>query len=187
MPIPWPGRAWPPRERPSPHDIVRHYLPDLIYGANDGIITTFAVVSGVAGARLPGHIVVILGFANLVADGFSMGGSNYLAIRSRSDVREAEGLASDEAHPVRHGLATFGAFLIAGAVPLISYVIPSLSAHRFALATALTLVALFVVGALRSWVTSRPWWRSGLEMLAVGATAAAVAYAIGALLARVVG
>lgn len=173
-------------EGPSAHDVVRHYLPDLIYGANDGIITTFAVVSGVAGAQLPGHIVVILGFANLVADGFSMGGSNYLAIRSRSDAREAVGLTSDEAHPLRHGLATFGAFLLAGVVPLLSYVIPSFSAHRFAVATALTLTALFVVGALRSWVTSRTWWRSGAEMLAVGATAAAVAYGIGALLAQVV-
>ena len=55
--------------------------PDLVYGANDGIITTFAVVSGVVGAALE-TVIVILGLANLLADGFSMGASNYLARRS---------------------------------------------------------------------------------------------------------
>lgn len=51
--------------------LLRHYLSDLIYGANDGIITTFAVVTGVTGAALESKIVVILGLANLVA-GFEM-------------------------------------------------------------------------------------------------------------------
>jgi len=53
------------------------YVAEVIYGANDGIVTTFAVVSGVAGAALDPAIVVILGVANLFADGFSMGMSNY--------------------------------------------------------------------------------------------------------------
>lgn len=53
-----------------PAGLVRHYLPDLVYGANDGIITTFAVVSGVIGADLSERVILILGFANLVADGF---------------------------------------------------------------------------------------------------------------------
>ena len=47
------------------------YLGDMVYGGLDGIITTFAVVSGVAGADLGAHIVIILGLANLLADGFS--------------------------------------------------------------------------------------------------------------------
>ena len=58
------------------------YLRDFIYGAIDGGVTTFAVVSGVAGAGLSSGIVVILGMANLVADGFSMAMSNYLATRA---------------------------------------------------------------------------------------------------------
>src|SRR5690554_373469 len=53
------------------------YLRDFIYGAIDGAVTTFAVVSGVAGANLPTHVIVILGLANLVGDGFSMAVSNY--------------------------------------------------------------------------------------------------------------
>lgn len=60
----------------------RSYLRDLVYGAIDGTVTTFAVVAGVRGASLAATVVVILGIANLVADGFSMAASNYLGIRA---------------------------------------------------------------------------------------------------------
>jgi VIT1/CCC1 family predicted Fe2+/Mn2+ transporter len=57
---------------------ARHsYLGDAVLGAIDGCVTTFAVVSGVAGAGLPRGVALILGFANLLADGFSMAASNY--------------------------------------------------------------------------------------------------------------
>jgi VIT1/CCC1 family predicted Fe2+/Mn2+ transporter len=53
-----------------------------VYGAVDGIVTTFAVVSGVAGAGLPSGIIIVLGAANLAGDGFSMAVSNYLGTRT---------------------------------------------------------------------------------------------------------
>ena len=56
--------------------VKKFYLGDAIYGANDGIITTFAVAAGVIGADLSLGIVLIIGFASLVADGFSMATSN---------------------------------------------------------------------------------------------------------------
>lgn len=61
------------------------YIHDIVYGANDGIVTTFAVVSGVAGAELAAYLVVILGFANVLADGLSMGLGNYLSSKSKQD------------------------------------------------------------------------------------------------------
>lgn len=67
---------------------VRHsYLKDFIYGAIDGAVTTFAVVCGVAGAGLPPKIIIILGAANLVGDGFSMAAGNFLATRSEEQRR----------------------------------------------------------------------------------------------------
>lgn len=57
-------------------------LKAAVYGANDGIITTFAVVAGVAGAGLSPQIVLILGIANMIADGLSMGIGDYLGERS---------------------------------------------------------------------------------------------------------
>ena len=64
----------------------RHnYLRDWIYGGIDGSVTTFAVVTGVVGAHLSPAIILILGFANLLADGFSMAASNFLATRAEHD------------------------------------------------------------------------------------------------------
>ena len=64
------------------------YLHDFIYGAIDGAVTTFAVVAGVQGARLDETIVIILGAANLIADGFSMAVSNFLGSRAERQRRE---------------------------------------------------------------------------------------------------
>jgi len=58
------------------------YIRDLVYGANDGIVTTFAVVAGVTGGTLAPMTVLVLGVANLLADGLSMGVGNCLGIRS---------------------------------------------------------------------------------------------------------
>ena len=95
-------------------DTARHYLRDLIYGANDGIITTFAVVAGVAGGALSSRAVLVVGLANLFADGLSMGVGNYLSIRSDESARAAQALPEQEASPMRHGIATMVAFSVAG-------------------------------------------------------------------------
>jgi VIT1/CCC1 family predicted Fe2+/Mn2+ transporter len=59
-------------------------LRDLVYGSIDGTVTTFAIVSGVAGADLPQSVIITLGLANVLADGFSMAASNYLGTRSEA-------------------------------------------------------------------------------------------------------
>ena len=64
------------------------YLKDFIYGAIDGAVTTFAVVAGVAGAGLSSGIIIILGMANLLADGFSMAVSNFLGTRAENQLRQ---------------------------------------------------------------------------------------------------
>lgn len=64
------------------------YLRDLIYGAVDGTVTTFSVVAGAFGAKLSAEVVIILGLANLLADGFSMAISNYLGTRADEQLRE---------------------------------------------------------------------------------------------------
>ena len=61
------------------------YLRDWVYGGIDGTVTTFAIVAGVVGARLSPRVILILGVANLIADGFAMAASNYLATRSERE------------------------------------------------------------------------------------------------------
>jgi len=61
------------------------YLRDWIYGGIDGTVTTFAIVAGVVGANLSATVLLILGFANLLADGFAMAASNYTGTKSEHD------------------------------------------------------------------------------------------------------
>ena len=73
------------------------YLRDWVYGGIDGSVTTFAVVTGVAGAHLSPAVILILGVANLIGDGFSMAASNYSA--TRTERQELEALrAREERH-----------------------------------------------------------------------------------------
>jgi VIT1/CCC1 family predicted Fe2+/Mn2+ transporter len=164
-------------------DTARHYVRELIYGANDGIITTFAVVAGVAGGGLSLRVVLIVGAANLFADGLSMAVGNYLSIRAHESVLEAQQLPEEEASPFRHGGATFLAFVLAGTLPLIPYMIPELAIDRLAWSIVLTLFALFAVGASRALIANVRWWAAGLEMFGLGAVVAAVAYGSGAVVA----
>ncbi len=78
----------------GPH---HNYLRDWIYGGIDGSVTTFAVVSGVAGAQLSPLVIMVMGFANLLADGFSMAASNFLGTKA-----EHEDLKRIEAIEHRH-------------------------------------------------------------------------------------
>jgi vacuolar iron transporter family protein len=72
------------RERLA-RDVQGNYLRDWIYGGIDGTVTTFAIVAGIVGASLPGSVVLVLGLANLVADGFAMGAASYSATKAEQD------------------------------------------------------------------------------------------------------
>lgn len=215
------------------------YLKDMVYGALDGVITTFAIVSGVIGASLSLGIIVILGFAKLIGDALSMGAGNYLGTKSERDYYNTEkrreewevkwvpegeqeeirqiyrrkgfkgkelesivktivankklwveemmkhelGLMEEGKSPFMAGLATFIAFIVAGLVPLIAYVLAIsfsiLTPHSFPIAAVLTGVAIFVVGSARSLVIDKKWYIAGIEMLLVGGAVAIAAYSIG--------
>ncbi|PIR93585.1 hypothetical protein COT97_05865 [Candidatus Falkowbacteria bacterium CG10_big_fil_rev_8_21_14_0_10_39_11] len=72
------------------HKVEGQYIKSLIYGGLDGIITTFAIVAGVAGASLSFGIVLILGFANLIADGISMAVGDYLSSKAENEYKRSE-------------------------------------------------------------------------------------------------
>lgn len=93
------------------------YLRDWVYGGIDGTITTFAIVSGVVGARLAPSIILILGGASLIADGFAMAAANYLATRAEHEEfrlaeaverRHIETVPEGEREEVREILRSFG-------------------------------------------------------------------------------
>ena len=88
-----------PREK---HVRIGRYLKDVVYAANDGIVTTFAVVAATVGGGLSPVTILILGVANLIADGFSMAASDYLGTKSERDLyikEEAEEHREVAEHP----------------------------------------------------------------------------------------
>lgn len=227
----------------SPEEIARRldrrggnsHLKDMVYGAIDGAVTTFAIVSGVAGAGLSPTIIVALGLANILADGFSMAASNYSGTKAELDDRrrlvrveenhiahhrdgeleelrqilhrrglsgpvlqaateeisanksqwinlmltDEYGLPREAPDPLRAALATFLAFMVAGSVPLLPFLLSLPQA--FGISVAATLLTFFLIGSFKSrWSLAR-WWWSGGETLAIGATAALIAYLVGGL------
>lgn len=223
---------------------VHSYLRDFIYGAIDGAVTTFAVVSGVAGADLSNSIIIILGIANLIGDGFSMAAGNFLGVRAerqqreklratenqhiadypegeREEVREIfrqkgfENVDLDRAVDIitanrdrwvqtmltdEHGVSlygpsairaasvTFAAFVLVGAVPLLTFVFEHFGANvgsPFFWSATLTGIAFFLTGALKSRFVEQSWLLAGMETLAVGGSAAVLSYFVGAVLGGV--
>ena len=163
------------------------YIKDLVYGANDGIVTTFAVVASVVGAGLEPNVILIVGFASLVADGFSMAASDYLASKSERDALRNNNhaglhLASQE-NPLTAAAITFCAFLSAGSLPLLPYVFAPDARHLFLLTAAATGIALILIGAGRTFATGNAMVRSALEMLLIGGAAVSVAFVTGRFVA----
>ncbi|MDU9002429.1 VIT1/CCC1 transporter family protein [Sedimentitalea todarodis] len=213
----------------------RGVLRDLVYGAIDGSVTTFAIVAGVAGAGLSPFVIVALGIANVLADGFSMAAGNYSGTKAERDnirrVRAIEerhikrypdgerrevreillrmglngavledatqaitadreswidlmvqgeyGLGGVDPHPMRAAMATFMAFLAAGFIPLLPFMLGL--ERAFELSAMMTMAVFFAIGAFKSRWSLAPWWWSALETLLIGGVAAAIAYAVGTL------
>ncbi len=157
------------------------YLSDAILSASDGVVTTFAVVAGSAGASLDTRVVLILGFANLFADGFSMASGNYLAAKGEIEYEKGngEGLLK-EGKPLLHGVVSFIAFNLAGIIPLLPFIF--VMEPRYGLSTVLVGVAMFAVGALKSVYTKSNVIKGGTETLLVGGLASFIAFFVGFLL-----
>lgn len=162
------------------------YLGEFVYGGIDGAITTFAVVAGSVGAGLDTNVIVILGFANLLADGFAMSIGAYLSANSERDKDQSH---TSNKSPIFVGLFTYISFLIMGFIPLLIYVIDLV--HRitwnlFTIASILTGVVFIVIGALKAYVTNRKYVKGITQTLILGALAAVVAFYVGDILEQIV-
>jgi vacuolar iron transporter family protein len=214
-------------------------LRDLMLGLNDGLVASFAVTSGVAGAFSAAGIVIMAGLAEMLGGAISMGLAAFISARSHMEfylseferereeirrwperereeiltiyrqkgftgalleqivahitadperwsnvmMREELGLNKEAIEPpARSGLTVGLSYLCGAAVPLIPYafVAPPLGIGISAAATG---IALFAVGAAKTIITARSWWKSGLESLVIGVAAAAATYGAGRLFA----
>lgn len=221
------------------------YIGEFVYGGIDGSVTTFAVVAGAAGAKLDSSVIIILGFANLIADGFAMSVGSYLSNKSerenydkherveywevdhlpekeREEIREiyaAKGfegelleqvvevitsdkdrwvdvmmkeelnMTKEDKSPFMMGLMTFISFIMVGLIPLVAYVwdyasdgVDHPARNLFSMSIFLTSLAFIAIGWLKSYVNDTDRFRSVLETLFLGATAAILSYFVGNIL-----
>ncbi len=222
---------------------ISAYVKEIVYGGNDGIVTTFAVVAGFTGANAGTSTlsysfmtVLLFGFANLFADGAAMGLGNFLSVRAdqhlyksikakeRHEIKvdekaermetefilKEQGFTPEQAkqltdiyatnpdywvkfmmneeiqlpnpekdNPLFKGIATFFSFLLFGFIPLIPYLFSQEPATAFLTACFFTLGALALIGVVRSKASNEPMLRAVAEVLAIGGTAATIAYLVG--------
>jgi vacuolar iron transporter family protein len=163
------------------------YLSEFVYGGMDGAVTTFAVVAGSAGAHFSTTILIVLGFANLIADGFSMSVGSYLSKKSEIELMAKRGESiKDEASPIINGVTTYLSFMVFGLVPLLAYTVNHIvslgSTNLFLVSIICTGIAFVGIGYLKSRVAKTPVIRAVSETLVLGVIAAVFAYLVGNLL-----
>ena len=158
---------------------------EAVFASDDGLITTFAVVAGSAGASFSPSVVLILGFANLFADGLSMATGKYLGVESEIDYEKVEERVMEKhGSPLKIGLVTYLAFVSAGFLPLLPYILNW--GNMFLESSIIVGIALFMIGSFRSRYTHKSWLKSGLEMFFIGGFAASIAFLVGFLLDKYV-
>lgn len=188
----------------NPFKKLELYLGEFVYGGMDGCVTTFAVVAGSVGAKLPSEVIIILGFANLIADGFAMSVGAYLSHKTERDniakqgeikssnTRKADDISMHPAgkkSPALIGAVTYAAFILIGLVPLSVYVIDffrPLQSDLFLRSCILTAIGFAFIGWLKAYVNDTPIYKGIMETLLLGTAAAAVAYFIGDFLETIV-
>ena len=216
---------------------------DMIFGANDGLVSTLGFVVGAFGAFADPYVVLLTGIAELFAGTISMAVGSYQSSKSELEVLEreserkkfkkgmtaeeekeemikfyqAEGFRRGEAEavvdrivkekelptqagtleelglapkelgsPVKAGALCGVSFGLAALVPIVPFVLP-ISGWEALLASVIgTMATLFGVGAMKTIFSRKNWIRSGLEMMIIGASAAAITYIIGTLFSLIV-
>lgn len=158
---------------------ITKYLPQFVYGATDGIVTTFAIVAGAAGANLSPIAILAIGIASVLADGYSMGISSYLSKQSEDDRK----ITHEHKSPMSIGIATFLSFVIMGMIPIIPFMIPNKIIsfqNEKVISLILALIAFFSVGFVKGTVRKdlHPI-QSGFQTFIIGFSAAIVAYLAG--------
>ncbi len=163
----------------------KKYVPDMVFGSIDGIITIFAIVAGVYGAGVSAGLLLVLGFANLFAKAFSMVVSNHLALQTLPP--EAWAARSRRVS----GFVTLSSFIMFGTLPMLPFVYAhyaglSVGAGIYFIAFCVSVVAFYALGLLRGVVTQTLPVQSANATLFIGLTASFIAFVAGHVLAQLV-
>jgi VIT1/CCC1 family predicted Fe2+/Mn2+ transporter len=158
-------------------------LREIVMGAQDNLTTVLAVVLGVAIGSGDVETVALAGLAAGTAEAISMGGVLYNSTRAERDLAEASGrpLTGALNEPIVAGAITFGAAIVAAAIPLAPFAVLPLHAAAAGSAVA-SIAALFALGFWTGGVTRKSRWRAGVRFVTIGGLAALGSALVGAAL-----
>jgi VIT1/CCC1 family predicted Fe2+/Mn2+ transporter len=159
------------------HKIIRTYLPSFVYGGSDGTVTTFAVMAGAVGAGIDTRIVLILGVANLVSDGFSMASADYLAEDSR--------LGESKKMVFRNAIVTFLSFVVIGFIPIIPIILAA-KEKQFLFSSIVTIITFACIGYMRAIILGRNKLALALQSVGIGSVCALLSYLVGVYISQLV-
>ena len=150
------------------------YIDEIIYGGMDGILTTVSIISGVYGSNINVVYAFILGIANLLADGFSMGISRYLSLSRKQNNMNA----------IIRGLYTFLSFCILGGIPVLSlyFCIDSVdSESRFCNSASIlflfvTTLCFVLIGYIKALYMTKTYMKTITETLMIGFIGVYISY-----------
>lgn len=172
---------------------VEDNLREFVYGGMDGAVTTFAIVTAAAGAGFSTKVILILGLANVFADGFSMAVGAYLSEKADRELEQKNSAKKSEQTgvPLTASIATFVSFVIVGLIPLSVYIIDYIAGFNLGddaliYSIFLTLAAFAGIGYLRAVITDIDKAKSILESLGLGIAAAVISYSLGSVLEGII-
>lgn len=157
-----------------PNNVMPSRLRASVLGGVDGVISSFAVVaSSHAQGSNPIGAVLVIGISTVIADALSMGVSEYLSTSAELAASKAPSRQKDS---LLLGLSCFAAFVVCGAIPVLTYAVTDqnlVSSSMFSLAT------LIVLGAARSYASGETLLYTVFQTMILGAAAGSVAYGVG--------
>ncbi len=170
-------------------NLIKKYLPEFVYGSVDGVVTTVAIITGAVGAGLSSSVIFVLGMANVLADAWSMGSSEYLSSISECHLDPDECDGEDLKTPLEKGLVTFISFVAIGLLPIIpfllSVLIPSFVGSDIWVSMLAALGAFILIGYIGARVAKTSRIRNIIRTVIVGTIAALISFFVGYLLRNV--
>ena len=161
--------------------LFKKYFPEFVYGGMDGLITTFAIITGATGAGFSADVIVIIGVASIFSDAFSMGASNFVSRRSACRIGND---VCKPYEPFKTALSTFLSFLLVGFVPVFPFVLPV--ANPLVWSLGLTFTFFFLIGVVEGYLSKKRKILTGFGVLSIGIVAAVLSYGVGHFLAGIV-
>ncbi|MEX0594526.1 MAG: VIT1/CCC1 transporter family protein [Patescibacteria group bacterium] len=155
------------------------FLRNSIFGAEDSLVSTVGLLSGVSFAGLSSREIVVSGVILIVVEALSMGAGTYIADDSTNQL---ETVKSERENQLYNAVVMFISYVLVGLIPLSPYLLGGDTRIAFYYSLGATLFALFCLGIFRGFYVGRSIWKSAVKIALIGSVTAGVGIAVGLLL-----